>query len=392
MTEKNLKSRIVHKHDLESNWAKATGFIPKQAEIIVYDIDSTHNYERFKIGDGVTNVNALPFADDAVRVTVDDALSTISANPVQNKVVSTAISNLNTLIGDTAVSEQISNVIANTKYAGSATVGGAATSANKLTTARTISLTGDATGSVSFDGSDNASITTSVTSERGVITSGDGSAYAATVPGITSLTAGVSFIMIPHVVSASTAPTLNVNGLGAKTIRRRLSSLSTSVQAGYTSAWLSANTPFRVTYDGTQWVVEGLTKPAAADLYGTLAVAKGGTGATSIIKLRHSIGLFFGTGEIFNTGDEVGAILDLETVFQRMHSQNAAAGILITNSSDIPNPPDKYGTIIIEKFGAYRGVAKCYSQTGNRFWLNTRNNSGVWSGWFKYVPELDASV
>ena len=63
MAEKNIKSRIVHKHDTESNWSKATTFIPKQGEIIIYDIDSNHSYERFKIGDGITKVNNLPFAD-----------------------------------------------------------------------------------------------------------------------------------------------------------------------------------------------------------------------------------------------------------------------------------------------------------------------------------------
>lgn len=62
MAEKSLNARIVHKHDTEANWNKATNFIPKQGEIIVYDIDDNHSYERFKIGDGATNVNSLPFA------------------------------------------------------------------------------------------------------------------------------------------------------------------------------------------------------------------------------------------------------------------------------------------------------------------------------------------
>lgn len=47
-------------------------------------------------------------------------------------------------------------------YAGSASQGGAATSAVKLSTARTISLTGFVTGSTSFDGSGNVSINTSI--------------------------------------------------------------------------------------------------------------------------------------------------------------------------------------------------------------------------------------
>lgn len=57
-------ARIVHKHDTEENWLKASNFTPKQGEFIVYDVDSTHTYQRFKIGDGVTNVNDLPFVTD----------------------------------------------------------------------------------------------------------------------------------------------------------------------------------------------------------------------------------------------------------------------------------------------------------------------------------------
>ena len=62
MTEKILNTRIINKHDTEAHWSLATNFIPKQGELIVYDVDSTHTYERFKIGDGVTLVSELPFA------------------------------------------------------------------------------------------------------------------------------------------------------------------------------------------------------------------------------------------------------------------------------------------------------------------------------------------
>ena len=64
--EKTLNSRIINKHDTEANWLKATNFIPKQGELIVYDIDDNHNYERFKIGDGVTNVNNLIFVVETI--------------------------------------------------------------------------------------------------------------------------------------------------------------------------------------------------------------------------------------------------------------------------------------------------------------------------------------
>ena len=66
MTQKEFASRIVHKHDIETNWNKATTFIPKQGEMIVYDIDDLHDYERIKIGDGVTAVTELPFYQENV--------------------------------------------------------------------------------------------------------------------------------------------------------------------------------------------------------------------------------------------------------------------------------------------------------------------------------------
>lgn len=59
--EKVFQSRIQLKHDVEENWSKATNFIPKVGEIIIYDIDENNSIARFKIGDGITNINSLPF-------------------------------------------------------------------------------------------------------------------------------------------------------------------------------------------------------------------------------------------------------------------------------------------------------------------------------------------
>ena len=61
---KTFKTRIIQKHDTEANWQKATNFVPKKGEMIVYDIDSNHNYERIKIGDGEHIPNDLPFVTD----------------------------------------------------------------------------------------------------------------------------------------------------------------------------------------------------------------------------------------------------------------------------------------------------------------------------------------
>jgi hypothetical protein len=91
MNEKFLKSRIVHKHDVEANWKLAAGFTPLAGEIIVYDVDENYSYERFKIGDGVTNVNNLPFCysaitndeiDDICTYTIATFLDSICAEEV----------------------------------------------------------------------------------------------------------------------------------------------------------------------------------------------------------------------------------------------------------------------------------------------------------------------
>lgn len=79
MAQKKVKTRIQQKHDIEANWITASraGFVPLKGEIIIYDSEYDADlcqyktkptyrnyyicYERFKIGDGVSSVGALPF-------------------------------------------------------------------------------------------------------------------------------------------------------------------------------------------------------------------------------------------------------------------------------------------------------------------------------------------
>lgn len=114
-----------------------------------------------------------------------------------------------------------------------------------------------------------------------VTTGGSGAAFTATVDGVSDLQKGMLLIIVPHVVSASTTPTLNINGLGAKTLSRRTSSTTAAGTAGYSANWITSGVPLLVEYDGTYWVAIGQAKPSAADLTGTAPVSAGGTGKTS---------------------------------------------------------------------------------------------------------------
>lgn len=84
-------------------------------------------------------------AQGANKTVVDTSLSATSTNPVQNKAVKAALD-------DKSDSDHTHN------YAGASSPGGAASSANKLATARTIKLTGAVNGQATFDGSKDITI------------------------------------------------------------------------------------------------------------------------------------------------------------------------------------------------------------------------------------------
>ena len=77
---KEIPGRLILKHDIESNWNRATTFVPKQGEIVIYDIDSTYSYERFKIGDGVTTVYDLSFYLEDEMIEILDKINYLAQN------------------------------------------------------------------------------------------------------------------------------------------------------------------------------------------------------------------------------------------------------------------------------------------------------------------------
>ena len=117
-----------------------------------------------------------------------------------------------------------------------------------------------------------------------VTTSGSGSKYTATVDGITELITGMMIVIIPHVTSTTVVPTLDLNGLGAKTIYHHYSYTNMTRASAYSYSWLTENIPQLLQYDGVAWIAIGKDRPYADDLTGTLKVNHGGTGKSSLTR------------------------------------------------------------------------------------------------------------
>lgn len=110
--------------------------------------------------------------------------------------------------------------------------------------------------------------------------SSDGVTYTVTVPGVTSLYAGLQIKIKPGRNSSSVTPTLNVNNLGAKGVRQPLSINNVATVAGGLATWLSASSTVTLTYTGSLWKTD-FVRTSASYMYGSVGIANGGTGATT---------------------------------------------------------------------------------------------------------------
>jgi hypothetical protein len=193
----------------------------------------------------------------------DDSL-TKSGYPADAKAVGDAISNLNTLVGDTAVSEQINSAIAQS-------IDDTLTVAGNTADAK---VTGDALNQ-------KLSIAT---------TEGTGEAYTVTIPNVGVITDGFTFIMIPHVDSTSISLSLTVNGIRGSLVR------TDNRQSGYYTAphkaWLKANHAYLVTKGdpaGAMWLVNQ-SQIIPDDIIGSVAIEHGGTGAATVTDALSNLG------------------------------------------------------------------------------------------------------
>ena len=122
----------------------------------------------------------------------------------------------------------------------------------------------------------------------------DGVAYTVTVPGVTELKHGMRIVISPSRNSASTTPTLNVNGLGAHGMRLPLSFNNVASTMPKLATYFSAGKPMMLWYDESyahgQWKVFGKNRTSAQDLYGTVPIEGGGTGATTAEAALEALG------------------------------------------------------------------------------------------------------
>lgn len=119
MADKNFKARIVNKNGTSAEWEKATSFIPKKGELILYT-----DLNKIKIGDGVTKVNDLPF------LTVPNKTSDLTNDSgyITNTSVDTKLKDKVSKAGDTMTGNL---AMSNHKITGVATPAAATDAANK---------------------------------------------------------------------------------------------------------------------------------------------------------------------------------------------------------------------------------------------------------------------
>ena len=230
MANKTFSTRIKNKRDTSANWTSKDPVL-LNGEIII--VDTASGETRFKIGDGTKKYSQLPFQDEVVRSLIDGKIDSDTLNDGLTQVTNDVAANYVKFTAEQALTDEQKS---------------------------------QARENINAPSPADAVYTVTASSTDGVT-------YTAAVPGITSLTAGASFIMVPNKTSSSQEPTLNVNGLGAKKIRRRLNNLVTVTSKGYSNTWISVNKPFSLIYDGTYWIVEGMEQPVGADMYGTVPMA-----------------------------------------------------------------------------------------------------------------------
>lgn len=286
-----FNTRIKNKRDTAANWETRDPVL-LEGEIII--VTTNAGDIRFKIGDGVKTYTQLPFQDESLYNILSAKADSEDLETIQNdldnkqdKFDNITITNdgITLLNGITKITNEDDTAYTSVSNAGFLVLDDGKVMSITHDKMQFVGVEGSVTGlglPTDDDHAANKGYVDSGLHAGAITTAGTGAAYTATVPGIIELTAGVSFIMVPHVESTSTTVTLNVNGLGAKNIKRRASTVTGTLKDGYADSWLGSGNPIHVIYNGIYWVVQGMEQPNVYDLSGAVPITKGGTGYTAI--------------------------------------------------------------------------------------------------------------
>jgi hypothetical protein len=112
------------------------------------------------------------------------------------------------------------------------------------------------------------------------------------VSGVTKLEDGLEITIVPNATNTSANPTLNINSLGAKTIKLPLST-NTSATVALPTSFLVEGRPVALMYDskGGIWKTVDKQKTSANDLYGSVPISNGGFGGTTAEEARSNLGI-----------------------------------------------------------------------------------------------------
>lgn len=175
----------------------------------------------------------------------------------------------------------------------------------------------------------------------------DGVAYTATVEGVTELKNGLLVTIIPNMNSASKSVTIDINGLGAKMIRIPLSFNTAAMDRPKLETFFVEGRPTMIQFDanyiaGGLWKTVEKQKTSAQDLYGTVPVDSGGTGAANSADALKNLGLTataeelnYMDGVTENVQDQINRIsTDIGNVAaEALHVTGAASTVVVNNLS-----------------------------------------------------------
>lgn len=177
-------------------------------------------------------------------------------------------------------------------------------------------------------------------------TSTDGKAYTVNLPGVAKLYTGLEIIIIPDIVSATTLPTLNVNGLGAVHLKRRITSNTLTTVQSDSEEFLCKDQPIRVIYNGNVWVMD-MARANANDIYGQVPIKKGGTGADNETEACKAMQTHF-LGYANNSKTNIsGNLNDYKTAGTYIFSVTVPANYPIAGATDCR------GKLVVEKLDSF---------------------------------------